>query len=52
MIEASTLTETPEKIKDTIRRMESQGVNQIMIAPLPDPVAAIDSFYENIISSY
>ena len=52
MIKASTLVGTPEEIIDTVRRMESQGVGQVMIAPLPDPVKAIDSFHENIMSRY
>lgn len=52
MIKASTLVGTSDEIIDTIERMESQGVRQIMIAPLPDPVQAIDSFHENIMSRY
>jgi hypothetical protein len=52
MIEASTLVGTSEEIIDTVHRMESQGVNQVMIAPLPDPFAAINSFHENIMSRY
>lgn len=52
MIKASTLVGTAEEIKDTIRRMESQGIKQVMIAPLPDPIASINSFHENIMSGY
>ncbi len=52
MIKASTLVGTADEIIDTVRRMESQGINQVMIAPLPDPVKAIDSFHENIMSRY
>ncbi len=32
--------------------LESQGINQVMIAPLPDPNGAIESFHENIMSRY
>ncbi len=52
MIKAATLVGTADEIIDTVRRMESQGVSQVMIAPLPDPVKAIDSFHENIMSRY
>jgi len=52
MIKASTLVGTPEEIIDTVRRMVSQGVRQVMIAPLPDPVQSIDSFHEHIMSRY
>ena len=52
MIKASTLVGTTEEIIDTVHRMESQGVGQVMIAPLPDPVQSINSFHENIMSRY
>ena len=52
MIKTSTLTGSPGEIIDTVKRLESQGIDQVMIAPLPDPVAAIDSFHENIMSRY
>jgi len=52
MIKTSTLVGTPEEIRGTIHRLESQGINQIMIAPLPDPNQSIDSFHENIMSKY
>ncbi len=52
MIKASTLVGTPEEIRETIQRMESQGISQVMIAPLPDPVESINSFHENIMSKY
>ena len=51
-IDASTLVGTAEDIINKIKRMESQGINQIMVAPLPEPVAAIDKFYDEIISNY
>ncbi|NIP38471.1 MAG: LLM class flavin-dependent oxidoreductase [Candidatus Dadabacteria bacterium] len=51
-IKTSTLVGTADEITDTIRRLESQGINQIMIAPLPDPVKSIDSFHDNIMSRY
>jgi alkanesulfonate monooxygenase SsuD/methylene tetrahydromethanopterin reductase-like flavin-dependent oxidoreductase (luciferase family) len=52
MIKASTLVGTPEEIRETIHRLESQGINQIQVAPIPDPNQAIDSFHENIMSKY
>ena len=52
MIEASVLVGTGEEIIDKIKRMESQGVDQVMIAPVPDPIEAMDSFHENIMSRY
>ncbi len=52
VIKASTLTGSPEEIRDTIHRMEEQGVNQIMIQPILDPYETIDSFHENIMSKY
>lgn len=52
MIKASTLVGTSEEIIENIKRMESQGISQIMIAPLPDPVESINSFHENIMSKY
>ena len=52
MIKTSTLVGTPEEIGETIQRLESQGINQIMIAPLPDPNQSIDVFHENIMSKY
>jgi len=51
-IKTSTLVGKPDEIIDTVRRLESQGINQIMIAPLPDPVQSIDSFHDNIMSKY
>lgn len=52
MIEASVLVGTSSEIINTIKRMESQGINQVMIAPVPDPIKAMDSFHENIMSRY
>jgi len=52
MIKASTLVGIPEEIRETIHRLESQGINQVMIAPIPDPNQSIDSFHENIMSKY
>lgn len=52
MIKASTLVGTPEEIRETIHRLESQGISQIMIAPIPDTNQAIDRFHENIMSKY
>jgi alkanesulfonate monooxygenase SsuD/methylene tetrahydromethanopterin reductase-like flavin-dependent oxidoreductase (luciferase family) len=52
MIKTSTLVGTPEEIRETIHRLESQGINQVMIAPIPDTNQAIDSFHENIMSKY
>ncbi|HEX3035127.1 MAG TPA: LLM class flavin-dependent oxidoreductase [Thermodesulfobacteriota bacterium] len=52
MIKTSTLTGSAEEIRDTIHRMESQGVNQVMIQPILDPNQTIDSFHENVISKY
>jgi 5,10-methylenetetrahydromethanopterin reductase len=52
MIRTSMLVGTPEEIRETIQRLESQGINQIQIAPIPDPNQAIDSFYENIMSKF
>lgn len=51
-IQASTLVGKPDEIIQTIKRMESQGINQVRIAPLPEPVAAIDKFHNEIISRY
>ncbi len=51
-INASCLVGTVPEIIDTIKRLESQGVDQIMIAPLPDPVTSIDNFYDNVMSKY
>jgi alkanesulfonate monooxygenase SsuD/methylene tetrahydromethanopterin reductase-like flavin-dependent oxidoreductase (luciferase family) len=52
MIKASTLVGTPEEIRETIHRLESQGISQVMIAPIPDPNKSMDSFHENIMSRY
>jgi 5,10-methylenetetrahydromethanopterin reductase len=52
MIKTSILVGTPEEIREKTRRLESQGINQVMIAPIPDPNRAIDSFHENIMSRY
>lgn len=52
MIKASALVGTPGEITDTIKRMEDQGVSQVMIAPLPDPVSAIDAFSSQVIAGY
>lgn len=51
-INTSTLVGSPEEIIETVKRLESQGINQVMIAPLPDPVASIDTFHEHIMSRY
>jgi 5,10-methylenetetrahydromethanopterin reductase len=52
MIKASTLVGTAEEIRETIHRLESQGISQVMIAPIPDPNQSMDSFHENIMSKY
>jgi hypothetical protein len=52
MIKTSTLVGSSEEIIETVHRLESQGINQIMIAPIPDPNQSIDSFHENIMSKY
>ncbi len=52
MIKASTLVGSPQEIRETIHRLESQGISQVMIAPIPDPNKSIDSFHENIMSKY
>ncbi|MDA2919455.1 LLM class flavin-dependent oxidoreductase [Desulfobacterota bacterium AH_259_B03_O07] len=52
MINTSTLVGTAEEIRDTVHRMESQGVDQVMIQPILDPNETIDSFHENIMSKY
>ncbi len=52
MIKTSTLVGSPEEIRDTIHRMEEQGVHQVMIQPILDPNQTIDSFHENIMSKY
>jgi len=51
-IKTSTLVGTSEAIIDTIKRLESQGINQIMIAPIPEPIESINQFHDNIISKY
>jgi alkanesulfonate monooxygenase SsuD/methylene tetrahydromethanopterin reductase-like flavin-dependent oxidoreductase (luciferase family) len=51
-IKTSTLVGDAAEIIETVKRLESQGINQIMIAPLPEPVQSIDKFYENIITKY
>lgn len=51
-IKTSTLVGKPDEIIDTVKRLESQGINQIMIAPLPEPIQSIDSFHDNIMSKY
>ena len=51
-IKTATLVGSSDEIIHTVKRLESQGINQVMIAPLPDPIASIDNFYENIISKY
>jgi 5,10-methylenetetrahydromethanopterin reductase len=51
-IKASTLVGSPEEIIETVKRLESQGINQVMIAPLPEPHESIDSFHEHIMSQY
>jgi alkanesulfonate monooxygenase SsuD/methylene tetrahydromethanopterin reductase-like flavin-dependent oxidoreductase (luciferase family) len=52
MIKASTLVGSPQEIRETIHRLESQGISQVMIAPIPDPNKSMDSFHENIMSKY
>jgi alkanesulfonate monooxygenase SsuD/methylene tetrahydromethanopterin reductase-like flavin-dependent oxidoreductase (luciferase family) len=52
MIKTSTLVGTPGEIRETIQRLESQGINQVMIAPIPDPIKSMDSFHENMMSKY
>jgi len=52
MIKTSTLVGTPEEIRETIQRLESQGISQVMVAPIPDPNQSIDVFHENIMSKY
>lgn len=52
MIKTSTLVGSAEEIRETIHRLESQGISQVMIAPIPDPNQSIDSFHENIMSKY
>jgi len=51
-IKTSTLVGSPDEIIQTVKRLELQGINQVMIAPLPDPIESIDNFYEKIISNY
>lgn len=52
MIKTSTLVGSAEEIIETVHRLESQGINQVMIAPLPEPHQSIDSFHEHIMSKY
>ena len=52
MIRASTLVGSAGEIINTVKRMESQGIKQVMIAPLPDPLSSMNSFHEKIMSRY
>lgn len=51
-IKTSTLVGKPEEILDTVRRLESQGINQVMIAPLPEPIDSINQFHDIVMSNY
>jgi 5,10-methylenetetrahydromethanopterin reductase len=52
MMKTSTLVGSPEEILETCQRLESQGVDHVMIQPILDPKATIDSFHEHVMSRY